>query len=552
MGGKSSPPPAPDFSAIAASSTAVADIQKQVAEEQLAWAKDQFAQNKGVTDQVIGSALDTAATQKAFAQQQQQFYTGTYQPLEAKFAQQAQDFGSAARQEQEAGRAAANVSQQFEGQRAASLAQLESFGVDPSQTRAMALDANSRIAEAAAKAGSSNQARIATEAAGLGLESQAINIGRGYPGAVATTFNTSQGAGNQAVNSGLATTQVGGSTMGTAPQYFGGATQGYGTAGNILNQGYANQVAAFGAASQADAASSAGFGQGIGSLAGLGTAALIAFKDSGGYIDKTTSPTQGRAVDDVPARLTAGEFVIPKDVTDFKGAEFFHKLILKTRENAQAHGRPTSTRQAVNADQGGNQRRNYAGGGQFKAEDRSDYDFTERLPRGRHYGDVFMDRNPEGMSADRNHLRQMPVQGSWQWPEGTFAGGGAVGGNHPQGYPPRRATNMALPYGGSPAPGGSVGGGPRIPPQGLGMGPRSGALVMGNQGQLMSGSPTPGQMGMDSGGGPSALPFDQRALPVGLPRSYGNQIDDDESATALYAVAGDGMGRIPPATYSTR
>jgi len=43
-------------------------------------------------------------------------------------------------------------------------------------------------------------------------------------------------------------------------------------------------------------------------------------------------------VDDVDARLNAGEFVIPKDVATWKGKEFFYKLIKQAREVGQNGG----------------------------------------------------------------------------------------------------------------------------------------------------------------------------------------------------------------------
>jgi hypothetical protein len=55
----------------------------------------------------------------------------------------------------------------------------------------------------------------------------------------------------------------------------------------------------------------------------------------GGAIPMNASPTGGKAVDDVPARLTVGEFVIPKDVAAWKGQEHFQKLIQQSRKAAQ-------------------------------------------------------------------------------------------------------------------------------------------------------------------------------------------------------------------------
>jgi hypothetical protein len=48
---------------------------------------------------------------------------------------------------------------------------------------------------------------------------------------------------------------------------------------------------------------------------------------TGGHVPQGASPSQGRVTDDIPARLNANEFVIPKDVALWKGQEFFQKLI---------------------------------------------------------------------------------------------------------------------------------------------------------------------------------------------------------------------------------
>lgn len=44
------------------------------------------------------------------------------------------------------------------------------------------------------------------------------------------------------------------------------------------------------------------------------------------------SPSGGQQTDDVRANLNAGEFVVPKDVARWKGEEFFHNLIAKSRQ----------------------------------------------------------------------------------------------------------------------------------------------------------------------------------------------------------------------------
>lgn len=55
----------------------------------------------------------------------------------------------------------------------------------------------------------------------------------------------------------------------------------------------------------------------------------------GGPIPTHASPSMGARTDDVDAKLTAGEFVIPKDVAQWKGHEHFVKQIDKAREEHQ-------------------------------------------------------------------------------------------------------------------------------------------------------------------------------------------------------------------------
>ena len=52
----------------------------------------------------------------------------------------------------------------------------------------------------------------------------------------------------------------------------------------------------------------------------------------GGEVPDELSRSDGQVVDDVPANLTAGEFIIPKDVVEWKGKEFFYKLMAQSRK----------------------------------------------------------------------------------------------------------------------------------------------------------------------------------------------------------------------------
>ena len=344
-GGKGGAPPPPDYGPIAAASKESAEIQAGVAREQLAWAKDQYAQDKQVTNRVVDSALNTQAINSQNAAYDRARYQDRYQPLEDQAIRDAQDYASPERQRREMGRAQANVAQQFDGQRNAATQNLESFGVDPSSTRFAALDMGMRTNQAAAAAAAGNQAQITTEAQGRALRSEAINVGRGYPGQVAQTYGTALQAGNQGVNSTLAQTQTGANTMGTATQYYQNQNAALGTWGNTLNMGYQNQLAAY----QANQNSSSGWGSALGLAGGIGMAAM-GFETGGavptdatlgGKVPLSSSPSQGAVVDDVNARLTPGEFVVPKDVMSWKGEEWAQKEIQKARQAAsKAQARP--------------------------------------------------------------------------------------------------------------------------------------------------------------------------------------------------------------------
>jgi hypothetical protein len=339
MGGKSSPPPPPDYTPIANASKEAAEISAGVAREQLAWAKDQYASDKAITDRVVNQFLRTQDVNAATAAADRARYERVYQPLEDRLAAEAIDYASPERQRIEEGRAQAAVAQQFEQARDSSMRQLESFGVDPTSTRAAALDIGLRAQQGAAQAAAGNQARMATEATGRALRSEAINVGRGYPGQIAGQYGTAIQAGAGGVNAALAQTASGANTMGTGAQYMGLQNQSLGTWSGALNAGYQNQMSAYNAANPDQSGM-------WGTALGLAGSAAIKFLADGGPTDgggvpNDASPSDGAAIDDVPARLTAGEFVVPKDVAAWKGEEYFQKLIDQSRKaKGEASAKP--------------------------------------------------------------------------------------------------------------------------------------------------------------------------------------------------------------------
>lgn len=363
-GGKGKAPPPPDYSQVAAANKEAAEISAAVAREQLAWAKEQYALDRADTNKVTDVLLQQMDETSEWARADRARYEAQYQPLEDQLVQEAQDYATPGRIEQEAGKAVAAVDQQYEAARQAAEARAAGYGLDPSQIRSGALDLGTRLQEASAKAAAANVSRTNTENVGRALRSEAINIGRGYPGQVAQSVAAAQGAGQGVVGANATTTGTGAQTMGTGVQWQGLANQALGNWGDYSARVYSAQQ-------QARAAQGSIWG-GIGTLAGAaigkwsdprvkenmrpvgklddGTPVYAYnYKGTGGPTELGVSAddveqTQPGAVmrspegikavdyDRVADRAQGGDrYQIPDDVLRRKGTEFFDRLVDKTR-----------------------------------------------------------------------------------------------------------------------------------------------------------------------------------------------------------------------------
>jgi hypothetical protein len=228
----------------------------------------------------------------------------------------AQSYASPQRIATDVGQAEAGVQQAGEAARQSALQNLQSYGIDPSAGRYAALDNASRVQTAASAAGAGNQQRLADIAQGNAMQQQAISAGLnntqiGY--GAANAMNQLLGTGESLKYSPLGTASFGQSTSSGEST---GMNESTGQSSSFQNS------------------------QPIMTVAGAGVLGNLA---SGGGISPQASPSGGQAVDDVPANLTAGEFVIPKDVVEWKGMEHFYKLMDQAREGrAKANGGATA------------------------------------------------------------------------------------------------------------------------------------------------------------------------------------------------------------------
>jgi hypothetical protein len=331
----SDPPPPPDLGPAAQASTDVARMQQQTAREQLAWAREQDSRNQEVLQQVLDIQLPAMQAQFDQAQGDRERYNTIFKPMEDAFVEEAQNYDTPERRAEQRAKGIADVNTQFDAARRNSLQRLESYGVDPSQTRNAALDIGTRTAQAAAQVGAATRADNRVEDTGRALRSDAINLGRGALSNAAGFYGQAVGAGSAGVGNANQTTGAGAGALQSGLGFSGQALQGYGQSANIMGQGYGMEMDRY----NAQNAQTAGLLQGIGGIAG----AAMAMADGGMAIDPNViegeftdvtadvnGPGDGSGIDDqVPAMLSSGEYVIPADVVTAKGEEFFDKLLEK-------------------------------------------------------------------------------------------------------------------------------------------------------------------------------------------------------------------------------
>lgn len=267
--GKASAPSAPNYTPIAAADAQQANNDYALGQQQLQWAQNQFNTEWPYAQSYLQQQTAASAAQTAAAGNQQQFYNQTYQPIEKQFAQQSQNYAGPANTEAQAAAAMGDVSNAYDASRNSALQSLESYGIDPSQTRYQALDLSTRVGQAAASAAAGTQSRLNTLNTGLALENNAINIGRGYPGAIATTYGSAANSGSSGIGAANSSTQTGASTMGTGTSWNGLSQGALGGESSALNSSFQNNMA--GAEFNANQV------MGTGSLlGGLGMAGMLA------------------------------------------------------------------------------------------------------------------------------------------------------------------------------------------------------------------------------------------------------------------------------------
>jgi hypothetical protein len=353
------------------------------------------------------------AQSQAESQAQWEQYQQYYAPLEATFVNQAENWASPQAMATARAQAMASVGEQgMQGVNTAAET-LRSYGINPGSARYASLFTGAQPMIGASEAAAGTTAAQNLRAQQMELESNAINTGRGLVNATGSLTQAGTSAGSAASGSAAGAGNTAqenlstGSTAMTAPsQWFNAGTNAMNSYVGAVN-GYNNSQAAF---NEAGAQEMGGLGSALGSIVGLGAMKGIAKggpitryayggpavppipgmspvpgtpssyqmtpdqgggptgipsspmmprqtyagggdagATPGGTVPIHASPSGGVATDDVPAMLTAHEFVIPKDVAVWKGHQYFAGQIDKARQEQQRFagrddvgGEPTS------------------------------------------------------------------------------------------------------------------------------------------------------------------------------------------------------------------
>lgn len=232
-GGKGSAPAAPDYSGIASSNAEVGRMQRETAQEQLAFEKQKYAdslpqQNRlyDLANQVSQQQIDISDANQKQAQSQWDYYKDTFQPVERKMVDESMNYDSKARQEQQASQATADVRTQMANATAQNNRAMMGMGVNPNSGRFAGLSKAQAVQAGASTAGAATGARNAVIDKGIGLRAGAASFGRNMTNTAAQSYGLATNAGNSAVNN--ANTGY----MGTLAN------------ANLMNAGYSNMLAA--------------------------------------------------------------------------------------------------------------------------------------------------------------------------------------------------------------------------------------------------------------------------------------------------------------------
>jgi hypothetical protein len=318
----------------------ISQVAQQYGTQVFNWANSTLAPNQAVTNDVVGNYMQAAQSDAGLANQTAQQYTDIGAPALANLNNAAGSYSSKARQQVMAGQAEAGSMQGSQAGISSAEQQLQGFGINPNSGVYQELEQSNKAAAGASAAAAGTQASLATQAAGRGLQSTAVTADQQLPGQSINASTAAAGALGGASSAQLSNTATAAGALDASNPFLSTAQNitAEGTGSNSTNQ----------SSSQNTSNSSTQVPSAIVTTNTSGLAAGGAIPDSattGGFVSHKLSPSGGANTDDIPAKLNADEFVMPKDVAHWYGQKTFQDMILKARkamgDHAQAPAKPS-------------------------------------------------------------------------------------------------------------------------------------------------------------------------------------------------------------------
>lgn len=194
MGGKAK---APDYSPMANASEKAAEYGYKASQDQIAFARQQFAEYKPILDQITQAQLGLMNEQMRQGQDYYEYMKG-YRPLETELINRAKEFNTEAYREELARKAAADAGLAFQTTQAANERAMASMGVNPNSGRFAGQQRASELGLAAARANAMTGTRQQAKAYGDAMLANAVGVGRGLVGAGQGAYAMALNAGNSA------------------------------------------------------------------------------------------------------------------------------------------------------------------------------------------------------------------------------------------------------------------------------------------------------------------------------------------------------------------
>lgn len=331
MGGKAPPPP--DYGPMMEMYRELGGRYMDQSDRQFALERQRYDELSPYARQIMQGQINASEMAYQQAREANDFTQNTLRPMQRQIIDSADDFNTDEERERLAALAGADVNQAVAAQRGSAMRQLERMGVNPNSGRFMQLMADSGLGAAKLQAAGMNNARTQARNEGDRRTMQAYGVASGIPQYGLQAAQVGGGLGGQATQSMGAADRIGQSYAGLGMQGlqgFGGTISG---AGNMMNMGYQNQMAAY----NADNAMMGG----IGSLLGTAMPYMPKFARGG----MVTGPGTGTS-DSIPAvnqdtgqpiRLSNKEYVLPAETVRAIGVDKLDQIVMKTNGKPPVH-----------------------------------------------------------------------------------------------------------------------------------------------------------------------------------------------------------------------